>query len=506
MNNLNLADLTCEPIIAKKAQDANNIGVCQYSANQLLQSITPENMVTGIQRLFNIRNYEDNFLTSWQDDYNNLNKLSEVITAMVRDNSRYNGKFSYNKNGLATVGLVHYLSKNQQDREQDTEIDNNPLTDNGVHWFRGIKDTDLLSQRFNLWNVSINNRTITLTSTTEFSDYLFTADQLKDGLEISFIPTQDGVGYSAGQGYTLIIDGVSKKLFEIEDETIAGTGSSIKAGKLLKIYYKQSGNSGAGAWYIVNTSISTTYLGILNISNVDDDNLTFRITSPDTHIQSILNNINAQNIFRYYFDLSGLVNKKILSTQQDPNGTCWKAIFNDNFSCNVFFNYTTKYNTNDWAGLGIYLSNSLNRAKRFFYASFGNYTGLFLQDTFRQKLLIYQNYRSYTNPAGSASGSPNAVEAVNTFIYSTGLMEVKLYLSRGGNFDTQNITHKFPIPFVNNDYNINITPGVLGAGSLAPSAGYSNVTTTSFQSNVSEANLNRMSINLSGEVDLDTVL
>ena len=175
MNNLNLADLTCEPIIAKKAQDAENIGVCQYSANQLLQSITPENMVTGIQRLFNIKNYEDIFLTSWQDDFNNWNKLSEVITAMLRDNSRYNSKFSYNKYGLSIIDLVHYLSKDQQNRERDAEIDNNPLTDNGTYWSRGIKDTDLLSQRFNLWNVSMTNTTITLTSTTEFSDYLFDA-------------------------------------------------------------------------------------------------------------------------------------------------------------------------------------------------------------------------------------------------------------------------------------------------------------------------------------------
>ena len=210
---MNLADLTCEPIIAKKAQDAHNIGVCQYSANQLLQSITPENMATGIQRLFNIGQYNNSFLTSWQDDYNNWNKLSEVITAMVRDNSRYNNKFSYNKDGLSTIGVVHYLSKDQQNRERDAEIDNNPLTDNGTYWSRGIKDSDLLSQRFNLWDVSSDGTTITLTSVSEFSDYLLTNSQVVNGTTISWIADANAPGYSAGQHYTLTIDGNSYNLF-----------------------------------------------------------------------------------------------------------------------------------------------------------------------------------------------------------------------------------------------------------------------------------------------------
>ena len=339
MNNLNLSDLTCEPIIAKKAQDANNIGVCQYSANQLLQSITPENMSTGLQRLFNVEKYEDSFLTSWQDDYNNWNKISEVITAMLRDNSRFNSNFSYNKDGIAKIGSVHYNSKYQQNREQDEEIDNNPLTDDGTYWARGIKDTDLLPQRFNMWDVSFNGTTITLSSTSEFSDYLFNAEQLKNGLELSFIPTQDGIGYGSGSSYTLTIDGISKKLFEDEDETkaILQTESNIRNGAMITIYYKTTGDGGNGAFYVKKDVKYYTPEQPLT-ATIDNTNRTITLSGRTPQANQWLSSLTSNDI------TTGFSLRIVMSGSNTGGAVPYTLIFNSNLSKQVIINYC---NSND---------------------------------------------------------------------------------------------------------------------------------------------------------------
>ena len=243
------------------------------------------------------------------------------------------------------------------------------------------------------------------------------------------------------------------------------------------------------------------FLGILNISNVDDDNLTFRITSPDTHIQSILNNINSTNVFNYCFDIIGLSKQRILSTEQDPNGTCWKVIFNDNFSCNVFFNYTRKYKTNTFTALGINLSNSFNRPKRFFYGTYGNYTGLFLQDTFRNKKFILHRYQTI------AMGEYTASIATN--IYSNGEADVDAIIkANGGSFSNDNIgTLTFTVPFANNNYTVILSSGRSTSTVVTQSFPLSiNRTTTSCEilCNYS-AYVNYISAKITGEVDLDLV-
>ena len=133
---------------------------------------------------------------------------------------------------------------------------NNPTEDTArEQWDRGIINHELYNQRFNIWEVEMaeGSPIIKLTSTGDFVNYPLTEQQLVNGLEISFLPTQDGSGYSAGSSYTITIDGVDKKLFEDIDETKAGSGANIIENQLLKIYYNSSADEGNGAFFILKT-------------------------------------------------------------------------------------------------------------------------------------------------------------------------------------------------------------------------------------------------------------
>ena len=179
-------------------------------------------------------------------------------TALLRDGiANYNVGFSYNKNGLCKKNNILYISTHNRNKNNNIE--------NNQHFKRGIMNTDLLPQRFNIWNVSIVNNIITLTSDGDFVDYKFRPDQLRTGLCLSFIAPNDCEGYIEG-GYRLIIDGYETKLFENIDETKSCLQSNIKKNCLITIFFNQQGDEGYGAFYTQQSIISAEETN--NIGNV----------------------------------------------------------------------------------------------------------------------------------------------------------------------------------------------------------------------------------------------
>lgn len=245
-----LQTLTQAPIVAKAAQDGGEFGKYVFFTNGTLNYVIPETFAQTAQRLYGIKDVNDDMDKQmppcWNVVNDRYNFLSRTITEALRDKSVYCDWCSYNKWGVASINDVEYVSK-----IADNENNNPPQSTD--KWARGIKNTDMLPQRFNCWNVSIVDNTISLSSTSAFADYLFSEDQLVNGLKLSFIATTTLNGYSAGNSYTITVDGVSRKLFENANEQEATIGGVINANELVTVYYNSAADNGNGAFFAVKT-------------------------------------------------------------------------------------------------------------------------------------------------------------------------------------------------------------------------------------------------------------
>lgn len=245
-----LQTLAQAPIIAKAAQDGGQFGKYVFFTNGTLNYVIPETFAQTAQRLYGIKDVNDDMdkqmPACWNVVNDRYNFVSRTITEALRDKSVYCDWCSYNKWGVASINDVEYVSK-------IADNENNDPQQSSDKWARGIKNTDMLPQRFNCWDVSIVDNTISLSSTSAFADYLFTEDQLVNGLKLSFIATTTLNGYSAGSSYTITVDGISKKLFESANEQEATIGGVINANELVTVYYNSAADNGNGAFFVVKT-------------------------------------------------------------------------------------------------------------------------------------------------------------------------------------------------------------------------------------------------------------
>jgi len=249
-------------------QDEHKIGKCIYDINDIVTSVEKEKIAQIITRLQNASGL-DEVKTCITQYITTIFGLSGLFTGLLRDGvAKKNNGFKYNEEGLTKENNVFYISKINKN-------ENNTISDRSK-WLRGIINNDILAQRFNLWNVSMIGGNIFLNSTDDFKNYRFEEGQLVNGLKISFIATEDGVGYAVNEGYRIIIDGnIEKKFFESkQDEAIIS--SKIKAGQLVNIYYNSSADNGNGAFFLEDIQyneqlISNGNIGVINWFDVLKD-------------------------------------------------------------------------------------------------------------------------------------------------------------------------------------------------------------------------------------------